>query len=51
MVALREIDRALYMEEQSLRKSADFAAFRALLDGVIADITEIGRLSVPLAAE
>jgi len=46
-----EIDRALYMEEQSLRKSADFAAFRALLDGVIAEITEIGRLRVPLAAE
>ncbi|MCU0814917.1 MAG: N-formylglutamate amidohydrolase [Cypionkella sp.] len=47
-----EIDRALYMDEQTISKSADFEAFRALLEGVIAEITEIGRLSsLPLAAE
>lgn len=46
-----EIDRALYMHEESVEKSADFAAFKALLGGVIAEIAEIGRLSQALAAE
>jgi len=46
-----EIDRALYMDEARITPSPDFDAFRTLLTGVIAEITDIGRLSVPLAAE
>ncbi len=46
-----EIDRALYMDEVNIIPSAEFRAFQAVLTGVIAEITEIGRLSVPLAAE
>lgn len=46
-----EIDRALYMNEERVEKSADFRAFQALLEGVIAEIAEIGRLSQALAAE
>jgi N-formylglutamate amidohydrolase len=46
-----EIDRALYMDEDRIVPSADFDAFRALVAGVIEDITHIGRLNVPLAAE
>ena len=46
-----EIDRALYMDEAKIEPSADFDAFRALITGVIAEITEIGRASLPLAAE
>lgn len=47
-----EIDRALYLDERGIRPSADFAAFRRLLEGVIADIAAIGRpADLPLAAE
>ncbi|HEY9038719.1 MAG TPA: N-formylglutamate amidohydrolase [Roseovarius sp.] len=47
-----EIDRALYMDERTLRPAPGFADFQTLLDGVIARITDIGRVnSVPLAAE
>ncbi|PJF10177.1 N-formylglutamate amidohydrolase [Pseudorhodobacter sp. MZDSW-24AT] len=46
-----EIDRALYMDEAQILPSADFEAFRALISGVVAEITRIGRLQVPLAAE
>ncbi len=47
-----EIDRALYMDEQRVEPRADFDEFRALMAGVIADITEIGRPgSLPVAAE
>ncbi|KQB95318.1 N-formylglutamate amidohydrolase [Loktanella sp. 1ANDIMAR09] len=38
-----EIDRALYMNERTLELNADFAAFQALLSGVIAEIADIGR--------
>ena len=38
-----EIDRALYMDERLVERSADFAAFRKLLSGVVADIAAIGR--------
>jgi len=38
-----EIDRALYMNEQTLLPNGNFEAFRTLLQGVIADLTEIGR--------
>lgn len=46
-----EIDRALYMDEAKIEKSADFEAFRAVLGGVIAEICEIGRIDRALAAE
>ncbi len=38
-----EIDRALYMNERTLEPNADFEPFRAVLNGVIAELTEIGR--------
>ncbi len=40
-----EIDRALYMNERTLEPSRDFAAFQALLSGVIAEIADIGRVA------
>ena len=38
-----EIDRALYMNERRIEPSAAFEPFRALLAGVIAELTGIGR--------
>ena len=46
-----EIDRALYMDEARVQPLADFEAFRALVAEVVADIAEIGRERLPLAAE
>ncbi|PUB11036.1 N-formylglutamate amidohydrolase [Yoonia sediminilitoris] len=47
-----EIDRALYMNEKTLEPHAGFDAFVHLLDGVIADLAEIGRPDVvQVAAE
>ena len=48
-----EIDRALYMDERTIRPHGGFDAFRALLDGVVAEIAAIGRPRrvLPLAAE
>ncbi|MFQ1701117.1 N-formylglutamate amidohydrolase [Loktanella agnita] len=38
-----EIDRALYMDEKRLKPNDNFDAFKSLLNGVIAEITDIGR--------
>jgi N-formylglutamate deformylase len=46
-----EIDRALYMNEQAIRPNANFDAFKSVIDGVVASITNIGRADVALAAE
>jgi N-formylglutamate amidohydrolase len=47
-----EINRALYMDEARLEPNADFDAFKSLLEGVVAEIVEIGAPSVErLAAE
>lgn len=46
-----EIDRSLYMDEARVEKSANFDAFKAVLDSVIADIARIGRVSQSMAAE
>jgi N-formylglutamate deformylase len=48
-----EIDRALYMDERTIRPHAGFEAFREVLGGVIAEIAAIGRprRTLPLAAE
>ncbi|MDN5785789.1 N-formylglutamate amidohydrolase [Pseudorhodobacter sp.] len=45
-----EIDRALYLDEAKVQPRADFAAFQALISGVIARITG-GAEDVALAAE
>lgn len=47
-----EIDRALYMNERTLEPNGNFEAFRALVTGVIADITAIaGPEDARIAAE
>ncbi|MEL6510970.1 MAG: N-formylglutamate amidohydrolase [Pseudomonadota bacterium] len=46
-----EIDRALYMNEHAVTKSANFEAFRAVLTNVIAELVTIGEQNLPLAAE
>ena len=47
-----EIDRALYMNERTIEPSANFDAFRRLLAGVIAELSDIGRPGeVQVAAE
>ncbi len=46
-----EIDRSLYMNEQQIRPNNNFAAFKALVDRVVSDVTEIGRADIPMAAE
>ena len=38
-----EIDRALYMDEQTLKPHDGFEAFKTLLNGIIAELAEIGR--------
>ncbi len=45
-----ELDRALYMDEQTLKPHADFDAFKTLLNGVIAELTDIGRPEVQRVA-
>ncbi len=47
-----EIDRALYMNEQLIRPNSNFDSFRTLLQGVVAEIADIGRpAEKSLAAE
>ena len=46
-----EIDRALYMNEDTVEPNADFLSFRDILEDVIADIARIGAQPVRLAAE
>ncbi len=46
-----EVDRALYLDEARIELRADYAAFHALISGVVAEISDIGRQIVPLAAE
>ncbi|PCJ08674.1 MAG: N-formylglutamate amidohydrolase [Rhodobacteraceae bacterium] len=47
-----EIDRALYMDETTLKPNGNFAALKDLLGGVIVEITQIsGEEQLPLAAE
>ncbi|NCT13262.1 MAG: N-formylglutamate amidohydrolase, partial [Rhodobacterales bacterium] len=38
-----EIDRALYMDERTIRPNGNFVAFRTLLDGIVAELAAIGR--------
>lgn len=46
-----EIDRSLYMDEKLIRPNGGFDAFRELMRGVVAEIAEIGRQMLPIAAE
>lgn len=46
-----EIDRSLYMHEKRVEKRADFADFAALIAGVVAELSALGRGAMPLAAE
>lgn len=46
-----EIDRALYMNEDKIEPNGNFAALKALLDSVIAEIAQINGEQMPLAAE
>lgn len=49
-----EIDRALYLDEQRIAPSRDYAAFRTLMTGIVADLCALGRPATkdaPLAAE
>lgn len=46
-----ELDRALYMDETTVQPNADFDAFCALMEGVVAELAEIGRRDLPVAAE
>ncbi|SFR37051.1 N-formylglutamate amidohydrolase [Litoreibacter janthinus] len=46
-----EIDRALYMNEQYVRPNGNFDSFRKLMERVVAEIADVGRNEIPLAAE
>ena len=46
-----EIDRSLYMNERTIRPNGNFSTFAALIDRVVAEVAEIGRGDVRLAAE
>ncbi|WP_420862135.1 N-formylglutamate amidohydrolase [Algirhabdus cladophorae] len=46
-----EIDRSLYMDEARVRPNADFESFACLMTSVVAELADIGRAAVPVAAE
>ncbi len=46
-----EIDRSLYMNERRIAPSKQFESFRSLMRKVTAEIIQIGRQNMPLAAE
>ncbi len=46
-----EIDRALYMNEMRVRPNGNFDSFRRLMEKVVAEISDIGRRKMRLAAE
>ncbi|MDJ1009348.1 MAG: N-formylglutamate amidohydrolase [Paracoccaceae bacterium] len=46
-----EIDRSLYMNETMIRPNGNFKSFQAIMRGVVAEIVEIGRRRLALAAE
>lgn len=46
-----EIDRSLYMNEQTIRPNDNFQDFQKLINAVAKEITEIGMSKIPLAAE
>ena len=45
-----EIDRALYMNERTLQRHDQFESFKARIDGVVAELVEIGRVEAEKVA-
>jgi N-formylglutamate amidohydrolase len=46
-----EIDRSLYMNERHIRPNSNFGAFQKLMAQVVCELSDIGRKTLPLAAE
>ncbi|MEO0991067.1 MAG: N-formylglutamate amidohydrolase, partial [Pseudomonadota bacterium] len=46
-----EIDRSLYMDEASVKPNRNFRPFARLLEGIIAEIADIGAYRQSVAAE
>jgi len=46
-----EIDRSLYMNERHVRPNGNFDRFKHVMDRVMFEIADIGRQTLPLAAE
>lgn len=46
-----EIDRKLYLDERTVQPNEHFTAFRDLMSGIVAEISDIGQDRLPLAAE
>lgn len=46
-----EIDRALYLDEATVQPNAEFANVQRLMQGIVAQIADLGRRALPLAAE
>ena len=46
-----EIDRSLYMNERLIRPNGNFAHMQRVLSGIIAQLADLGRPELPLAAE
>lgn len=46
-----EIDRALYMNEQLIRPNGNFKAFQDIMTSIVAEIADIGRADISVAAE
>jgi N-formylglutamate amidohydrolase len=46
-----EIDRSIYMDEARIEPNANFTAFKHILTGIIAELSNIGRSSIRVAAE
>ncbi len=46
-----EIDRSLYMNEQRIRPNKNFQSFQKMICSIAQDISQIGSVKIPLAAE
>lgn len=46
-----EIDRALYMDEQTIQPNSNFENFQRMISAVAKEIVQIGAIKLPLAAE
>lgn len=46
-----EIDRSLYMDEKRIEPNADYDAFKKMITSIVAEVSDIGRSELPLAAE
>lgn len=46
-----EVDRSLYMNEDLVRPNGNFGAFQVIMNRILCEISDIGRTSLPVAAE